>query len=90
MKDFFIGYFSLINVLSFLTFGFDKYKAQNNQQRISEKFLLFISLFGATIGTVLGMIVFNHKTSKKCFLFKILAIILSQILIIYLIYNYNQ
>ena len=71
-------------------FGLDKGKAQKNQQRIPERSLLIMTLFGGTIGSILGMLLFNHKIAKKSFVIKILLIIIIQILILYLIYNKYQ
>lgn len=49
-----------------------------------------MTVFGGTIGSILGMLIFNHKTSKNSFVMKIVLIILIQILILYLINNYHQ
>ena len=90
MNEFYIAFFATINVFSFIYFGLDKIKAQKNQQRIPERSLLIMTLFGGTIGSILGMLLFNHKIAKKSFVFKILLIIIIQILILYLIYNKYQ
>ena len=90
MNEFFIAFFATINVFSFIYFGLDKRKAQKNQQRIPERSLLIMTLFGGTIGSILGMLLFNHKIAKKSFVIKILLIIIIQILILYLIYNKYQ
>ena len=63
-----IYYIIGINILSFILMGIDKYKAINNNWRISENTLIGISLIGGSIGTLLGMIIFHHKTRKKRFL----------------------
>ena len=88
MNEFFIAFFATINVFSIIYFGLDKRKAQKNQQRIPERSLLIMTLFGGTIGSILGMLLFNHKIAKKSFVIKILLIIIIQIL--YLIYNKYQ
>ena len=90
MNEFFIAFFATINVFSFIYFRLDKRKAQKNQQRIPESSLLLMTLFGGTIGSILGMLLFNHKIAKKSFVIKILLIIIIQILILYLIYNKYQ
>lgn len=90
MNEFFIAFFATINVFSFIYFRLDKRKAQKNQQRIPERSLLIMTLFGGTIGSILGMLLFNHKIAKKSFVIKILLIIIIQILILYLIYNKYQ
>ena len=56
-----------INILSFILMGIDKYKAIKNNYRISENTLLLISILGGGIGSLLGMILFHHKTKKLKF-----------------------
>ncbi len=90
MNEFIIAFLTIINFSSFICFGRDKRKAKKNHHRISEKSLLLLTFIGGTIGSVLGMLIFNHKTGKKSFIFKILAIISIQILTLYLIYNYYK
>ena len=58
-------YLIIINILSFILYGIDKYKAIHNMWRIPEIVLLSISLFGGGIGSILGMYAFRHKTKKK-------------------------
>lgn len=65
-----------INVAMFLLFGFDKLMAKQKKWRIPEGVLfLGTALFGA-FGTILGMVVFNHKTSKKVFRFVVPLLLL--------------
>ena len=90
MNEFFIAFFATLNVFSFIYFGIDKRKAQKNQHRITERKLLIMTLFGGTVGSVLGMLFFNHKIAKKSFVLKTVMIIIIQILILYLIYNYYK
>ena len=90
MNEFSTAFLATLNIGSVIYFGVDKRKSQKNKQRIPERSLLIMTLFGGTIGSVLGMVIFNHKISKKSFIFKILAIIVIQILVIYLIYNYYK
>lgn len=60
-------YIILINIISFLLFALDKAKAKTKGFRIPEIVLLLSSLFFGGVGAVLGMILFNHKTSKMLF-----------------------
>ena len=57
----------VINIVTFLLFGFDKAKAKNKGFRVPEVILLFLSFFFGGIGAILGMVIFNHKTSKMAF-----------------------
>ncbi len=63
-----IEYIITINIISFLTYGFDKYAAIKNKQRIPEKVLILLSIVGGSIGSILGMIIFHHKTKKIKFI----------------------
>lgn len=66
MDSFFI-YLIIINVLSFILMGWDKYCAIKNKWRIPEKTLLGLSIIGGGIGIYLGMKTFRHKTQKPIF-----------------------
>ncbi len=62
-----IIYFIIINILSFTLMGIDKYKAISNKWRISEYSLFALSLLGGSIGTLVAMYTFHHKTKKQSF-----------------------
>ncbi len=57
----------IINIFTFLLFGFDKMRAKNKGFRVPEVILILLSLFFGGVGAILGMVVFNHKTSKISF-----------------------
>ncbi|QBO58023.1 DUF1294 domain-containing protein [Chryseobacterium salivictor] len=90
MNEFFIAFLTTVNTGSFIYFGLDKRKAIKQENRVPETSLLIMTTFGGAIGSVLGMLIFNHKTNKKSFIFKMLAVIVIQILIVYSIYNYYK
>ena len=71
-----------INVLTFLVYGIDKFKAKHGSWRISEATLLILAVIGGSIGALLGMQVWHHKTMHKKFQFGIPLIILAQIALI--------
>jgi uncharacterized membrane protein YsdA (DUF1294 family) len=77
-----------INCISFLFFTIDKFLALKQHRRISERNLLLLTAFGGSIGSVLSMFLFRHKISKPSFWWKVVAIIILQIIVIYLILNY--
>ena len=62
-----IYYFVIINIISFVLYGFDKYMAIKGNFRISEYHLLVTSFFGGCIGSIIGMKIFHHKTKKRKF-----------------------
>jgi len=57
-------YFIIINIITFIVYGYDKYCSIKNKWRISEYHLLSLGLIGGGIGSLLGMILFRHKTKK--------------------------
>ena len=76
----------LINVLTFLVFGLDKWKAKRkvkkeSVRRVPEKTLFLLSAIGGSIGALLGMKAWHHKTLHKTFRFGIPAILIAQIVI---------
>lgn len=81
-------YSILINILSFAMMGIDKKKAKNHRYRISENILIALSIIGGAIGTLIGIIVFKHKTSKSKFYIGVPIIyIINQIIILFILNN---
>lgn len=62
-----LGYLLIINLITFITFGVDKRKAQKDKWRISEDSLVTLMLIGGAIGSYLGINKFRHKTQKTKF-----------------------
>lgn len=60
-------YLFIINLITFIAFGIDKRKAKKGRWRIPEATLLGLSLIGGTLGGIMGMNLFRHKTQKKKF-----------------------
>lgn len=54
-------YLVIINIITFLLYGIDKYFAIKNMYRISEFILLFFSFIGGVVGALFGMYFFKHK-----------------------------
>ena len=79
MLELFFAYVLLINLALFAVMGIDKYKARNGLWRIPEKTLFGLALLGGSIGGILGMKVFRHKTKHNSFKFGFLAILLLQL-----------
>ncbi|MDQ8182100.1 DUF1294 domain-containing protein [Pelagicoccus sp. SDUM812005] len=69
--------FAALNLLAFLLFGIDKLFAKASRSRISEKALLVSSALAASPGALLGMVVFNHKTSKPKFRYGVPALLVA-------------
>lgn len=76
MRDLII-YLIGINVVTFLIYGIDKWKARRGKWRIPEDTLIWLAIAGGSIGALLGMYLFRHKTQHKKFTLGIPAIILA-------------
>ncbi len=74
-----------INVLTFFVYGWDKWKAKQGKWRISEATLLMLAVAGGTIGALLGMQVWHHKTMHLKFKYGLPLILLAQIALIALV-----
>ena len=78
-------YLIVITIVTFLAYGIDKWKAKQGSWRISEATLLILAVIGGSIGALLGMKVWHHKTMHKKFKYGLPLILLAQIALIYLI-----
>lgn len=81
-----IYYLIFINIVTLLLFIIDKRKAIKKKWRISELTLLTSSFIGGSIGAMIGMYMFRHKTKHWKFIILIpLSMILHVVLFIYFI-----
>lgn len=75
-----------INLITFLVFGVDKWKAKRKEKnesvrRVPEKTLLLLSALGGSVGALLAMRAFHHKTLHRAFRVGVPLILALQILI---------
>ena len=75
-----------INLLTFLLYGIDTWKAQHKKWRIPEDILLFLPIIGGSLGALLAMAIFHHKTRHRRFLIVVPLVLVAQVifLILYL------
>ena len=62
-----LSYLAFINLTGFAVFGIDKYKAIHHKWRIRESALFAIAILGGSVGCLIGMYVFHHKTLHPSF-----------------------
>lgn len=70
---------AVINLVTFAIYGIDKAKAKRGAWRVPEKTLFLLPLLGGSLGALLGMRVFHHKTKHWYFVWGIPLILLAQI-----------
>lgn len=78
---FFICFLLAINIATFFIYGFDKLAAKKHWQRVSELALLLWAAFGGSIGALLGMRVWHHKTQHKKFIFGLPLLLVLHVLL---------
>lgn len=72
-----------INILTFLIYGVDKWKARKARWRIPEDSLIWLAIVGGSIGALLAMYLFRHKIRDRKFTLGVPAIIAVQIAVYY-------
>ena len=72
-------YLAAVNLVTFTVYGIDKAKAKRGAWRVPEKTLFLLPLLGGSLGALLGMRVFRHKTKHWYFVWGIPLILLAQI-----------
>jgi uncharacterized membrane protein YsdA (DUF1294 family) len=89
IEPFLMGYLLAINILAFCVMDFDKQKARKGVWRISESTLFTLAILGGSIGDLLGMWIFRHKTKHLKFVIGMPFILIIQLVITYIIYSYS-
>lgn len=67
MKSILPAYLALMSLCAFALCGVDKGRAKKGAWRIPEGTLLLTAALGGSLGLLLGMRLFHHKTRKKRF-----------------------
>ena len=76
-----LAWLGITNGIAFAMYGVDKYKSMHHKWRIPETTLLLLALAGGSIGAILGMQVFRHKTKHLKFKYGVPLIFLAQIVV---------
>lgn len=83
----FLLYLVIINVVAFISFALDKYAAIKHRSRIRIVTLLGMAFFGGSIGGLMSMYIFRHKTSIDYFTVGIPLIMIMQIVVLFYLMN---
>lgn len=70
-----------INVVAFLLYGVDKWKAKRAKWRISEATLIWMAVLGGSVGALLGIKLWHHKTLHAKFRYGVPTILIAQVLL---------
>lgn len=83
----FLGLYLLaVNLIGFMLMGIDKYKARKRSFRIPENTLFMIAIIGGSVGSIIGMYVFRHKTRHHRFTIGMPVILVLQVFIVLFMY----
>ena len=80
-------YLVAINVVTFVVYGIDKYKAVRSKWRIPESTLIGLAVVGGSVGAWLGMKFWHHKTHHAKFRFGIPIILIAQVALAWWLMN---
>ncbi|RPJ43403.1 MAG: DUF1294 domain-containing protein [Chloroflexi bacterium] len=67
MSSLALAYYLIINLATFVVYGWDKSSARQGRWRTQESVLLTLSIFGGAFGGLLAMTLLHHKTRKMVF-----------------------
>ncbi|WP_338025732.1 DUF1294 domain-containing protein [Clostridium rhizosphaerae] len=81
-------YLVIINIFAVFVMYSDKKKAKKGYWRVPEQRLFIIAILFGSLGILIGMRMFNHKTRHFKFVFGIPVILIIQIYIIYRFFYY--
>ena len=82
-----LSYFAAMNLIGFALMGIDKYKAKNRGFRIPEATLFIVAIIGGSIGSLIGMYTFHHKTRHRSFVYGMPFILIVQIALVIALLN---
>lgn len=79
-------YLAAVNVLAFVLYGVDKFKARQGRWRISEATLLLTAVLGGALGAWVGMQLWHHKTLHPHFRYGLPFLVLAWLVLLTWIY----
>ena len=80
-----IGYLVIMNIAGFTIMGIDKWKARKHAWRIPEATLFIVAVAGGSIGSILGMYTFRHKTRHWYFVYGMPFILILQVALVVIV-----
>ena len=84
-----IFYLVIINFVSMATFALDKINAVEGRTRIRIVTLLGLAFIGGSIGAIIAMYLFRHKTKKDYFTVGVPLIMTMQLILLFYLMNFR-
>ena len=84
---YFAIYLLIVNAIGFLLMLIDKRKAIRRRWRIREKTLFLTAAIGGSIGSIMGMYTFRHKTKHLQFTLGMPAILIVQLILAFVFFT---
>lgn len=85
-----IYYLFAINLISFICYGIDKLAAVKKWQRTPEKHFYALAFFAGWPGSILGQLVFNHKTAKASFRYRFYFMTIMNVAVVFTYLYWEQ
>lgn len=79
-------YLGIVNIIGFILMGVDKSKAKRRKWRIPEATLFLVAAIGGSVGSIIGMYTFRHKTKHWYFVVGMPVILLIQVVVLLLVF----
>ena len=73
------AYLLIMNIIGFALMGIDKHRAVKRLWRISESTLFVVAIIGGSLGSIIGMRFFHHKTKHWYFVYGMPAILILEV-----------
>lgn len=80
-------YLLVIDVVTLIVFGIDKIRAAEHRSRIKIVTLLGLAFAGGSIGALIAMYAFRHKTNQDYFTVGVPLIIVMQVVVVFFLMN---
>lgn len=79
-------YLIVVNLIGLILMGVDKEMARRQSLRIPESTLFMTALIGGSLGSLIGMYMFHHKTRHSSFAIGMPLILILQIITVLVLY----
>ncbi|QFF99664.1 DUF1294 domain-containing protein [Psychrobacillus glaciei] len=90
MEEIILLFILIMSLIAFFVMGYDKSQAKKHKQRVSERTLWMLALFGGGIGAYFGMQLFRHKTKHTNFRVGFLMLMIIYAFLIFWIVKANN